>query len=97
SNCTDFQSRRLNIRYIPSKNSQLSTPQSSLTDSSQSRSRQYVHTLNATGCAVPRTIIALLEQHQQSDGTIIVPEALRPYLNGWKALPALDHSKSFSE
>jgi seryl-tRNA synthetase len=43
---------------------------------------QFVHTLNATACAVPRMIIAILETFQQEDGSVLVPEPLRPYLGG---------------
>uniref|UniRef100_A0A8C5FG74 serine--tRNA ligase n=1 Tax=Gadus morhua TaxID=8049 RepID=A0A8C5FG74_GADMO len=63
SNCTDYQSRRLNILY-----------------ERQDGSLQYAHTVNATACAVPRTIIAILETHQTKEGTVRVPTALQPYL-----------------
>jgi seryl-tRNA synthetase len=62
TNATDFQSRRLQIRFR------------SGTDATR-----YVHTLNGTACAVGRTIVALLENHQRGDGTVAIPEALRPY------------------
>jgi seryl-tRNA synthetase len=65
SNCTEYQSRRLNIRYRDEENR-----------------AQFVHTLNGTAVAVPRAIIAILENHQNADGTITVPAALRPYLGG---------------
>lgn len=61
SNCTDFQARRLNIRYKSETGNKL------------------VHTLNGTAIAIPRVIIAILENYQQSDGSVLVPEALRPY------------------
>jgi seryl-tRNA synthetase len=60
----DFQARRANIRYRPAPGEK----------------PRFVHTLNGSGLALPRTIIALLEQHQRSDGSIAVPAALRPYL-----------------
>uniref|UniRef100_A0A8C2X976 Serine--tRNA ligase, mitochondrial n=1 Tax=Cyclopterus lumpus TaxID=8103 RepID=A0A8C2X976_CYCLU len=63
SNCTDYQSRRLNILY-----------------EREDGGLQYAHTVNATACAVPRTIIAILETHQTKEGTVRVPRALRPYL-----------------
>ena len=63
SNCTDFQARRANVRYRPEGSSRL----------------DFVHTLNGSGLALPRVIIALLENYQQKDGTVIVPEVLRPY------------------
>jgi seryl-tRNA synthetase len=61
SNTTDFQARRLKIRYRGEKANTL------------------VHTLNGTACAVGRTILAILENHQQPDGSVRIPEALRPY------------------
>ena len=63
SNCTDFQARRANVRYRPEGSNRL----------------DFVHTLNGSGLALPRVIIALLENYQQEDGTVIVPEVLRPY------------------
>jgi seryl-tRNA synthetase len=64
SNFTDFQARRANIRYKPS-------------DGGKPR---FVHTLNGSGVAFPRIIAAILEHHQQPDGTVVIPEALRGYL-----------------
>jgi seryl-tRNA synthetase len=64
SNCTDFQSRRLNIRYRPK----------------EKKGTQFVHTLNGTAVACTRAMIAVLENYQQSDGSVIVPEVLRPYM-----------------
>jgi seryl-tRNA synthetase len=64
STFTDFQARRANIRYRPSPNAK----------------PEFVHTLNASGVAFPRTIIALLENNQAADGSVRVPEALVPYL-----------------
>jgi seryl-tRNA synthetase len=61
TNATDYQARRLHIRYRSDGASRL------------------VHTLNGTACAVGRTIVALLENHQQEDGSVRIPEALRPY------------------
>ncbi|MHC4480186.1 MAG: serine--tRNA ligase [Planctomycetota bacterium] len=66
SNCGDFQARRAQIRYRPS-------------DGTGTR---YVHTLNGSGIALPRTFIAILENYQQPDGTVIVPDVLRPYMGG---------------
>lgn len=63
SNCTDYQARRLNIRYRPA-------------DGGKPR---FVHTLNGTAVAVSRALIAVMENHQQADGTIRVPQALVPY------------------
>ena len=64
SNCEDFQARRLNMKYKP-------------TDGTKPK---LVHTLNGSGLAIGRTLIAILENYQQIDGSVIVPKALRPYL-----------------
>jgi len=64
SNFLDFQARRMNTRFRPAPKEKL----------------QFVHTLNGSGLALPRTIIALLENHQTQRGTIRIPEKLRPYL-----------------
>ena len=64
SNCLDFQARRANIRYRPTLEAK----------------PQYVHTLNGSGLALPRIVIALLENYQQADGSVSVPEVLQPYL-----------------
>ena len=63
---TDFQARRANIRYRPEKGAK----------------PRFVHTLNGSGLALPRTFIAILETYQQSDGSVVVPEVLRPYMGG---------------
>jgi len=67
SNCTDYQARRLNIRY---REKEGEPP------------KGFVHTLNSTALATGRTIVALLENSQQEDGSIIVPEVLRKYMGG---------------
>ncbi|XP_006901179.1 PREDICTED: serine--tRNA ligase, mitochondrial [Elephantulus edwardii] len=64
SNCTDFQSRRLHIMF----------------QAEEAGGLQFAHTVNATACAVPRLLVALLENYQQKDGSILVPSALQPYL-----------------
>ena len=64
SNCGDFQARRANIRYRPSVDTK----------------PQFVHTLNGSGVALPRILIAIMENYQQADGTITIPEVLRPYV-----------------
>ncbi|KAL7152608.1 hypothetical protein ABFS83_04G109100 [Erythranthe nasuta] len=77
SNCTDYQSRRLGIRYRP----EVSTP-AKKGIKGNSATTQFVHTLNATACAVPRMIVCLLENYQQEDGSIVIPEPLRPFMGG---------------
>lgn len=66
SNCEDFQARRMNTRYRPK-------------DGGKPR---FVHTLNGSGIAIGRTLIAVIENYQQEDGSFLVPEVLRPYMNG---------------
>jgi seryl-tRNA synthetase len=66
SNVGDFQARRANIRYRPDDGGRL----------------QYVHTLNGSGLGMPRTLIAVLETYQQEDGSVKVPEVLRPWMGG---------------
>jgi len=65
SNCSDFQARRTNIRYRPEPGSRPC----------------FIHTLNGSGLALPRVLIAVLENYQQPDGTVLVPEVLQPYLH----------------
>jgi seryl-tRNA synthetase len=64
SNCGDFQARRANIRYRPQPNAK----------------PEFVHTLNGSGLALPRVLISVLENYQQADGSVVVPEVLRPYV-----------------
>ena len=71
SNCTDYQARRLNVKYRLKEGA---------------RPEGFVHTLNNTALATSRTPIALIEQYQQEDGTIVIPEALRPYMNGMEVI-----------
>jgi seryl-tRNA synthetase len=66
SNDTDFQARRANIKYRPA-------------DGGKAR---LVHTLNGSGLGMPRTLIAVLENYQQADGSVVVPEVLRPWMGG---------------
>ncbi len=66
SNFTDFQARRANIKYR----------------SQETKKLEYVHTLNGSGVALARTVIAILENHQNEDGTVNIPKALVPYMDG---------------
>ncbi|MEV4933435.1 serine--tRNA ligase [Sphingobium sp. LMA1-1-1.1] len=66
SNCGDFQARRMNARYKPEGEKQT----------------RFLHTLNGSGLAVGRTLVAVLENYQQKDGSVIVPEVLAPYMGG---------------
>jgi seryl-tRNA synthetase len=64
SNFDDFQARRANIRF----------------KREGKKGTEYVHTLNGSGLAIGRTLVAILENYQQKDGTVIVPDMLRPYM-----------------
>jgi seryl-tRNA synthetase len=66
SNCTDFQARRAGLRYRPEPGGK----------------PRFLHTLNGSGLAVGRTLVAVLENYQEKDGSVVVPEALRPYMGG---------------
>lgn len=72
SNCRDFQARRMNARFR----------------SADGKTVSYVHTLNGSGVAVGRALIAVMENYQQADGSIVVPEALRPYMGGVERIVA---------
>jgi len=70
SNFEDFQARRAGLRYRPERH----------------ESAEYLHTLNASGTAVGRVMVAILEYYQNEDGTVTVPEALRPYMDGTEVI-----------
>jgi len=70
SNCEAFQARRLDMRFRPAGGGKT----------------EHCHTLNGSGLAVGRTLIAVLENYQEADGTVTIPEALRPYMNGLERL-----------
>ena len=74
SNFEAFQARRAGIRYRPE----------------QHESAEYIHTLNGSGLAVPRVVVAILEYYQNDDGTVEVPEPLRPYLGGTERIEGQD-------
>jgi seryl-tRNA synthetase len=70
SNTGDFQARRANVRYRPA-------------DGGRPR---FVHTLNGSGLGMTRTLIAVLENYQQKDGSVVVPAVLRPYMGGLEVI-----------
>lgn len=72
SNCGDFQARRMKARYRPKGE----------------KGARFVHTLNGSGLAVGRTLVAVLENYQQADGSVAIPAALQPYMGGAKAIVA---------
>jgi seryl-tRNA synthetase len=71
SNCGDYQARRMNARYRPK----------------EGKGTRFVHTLNGSGLAVGRTLIAILENYQNEDGSVTIPEALRSYMGGLATIP----------
>ncbi|WP_142850651.1 serine--tRNA ligase [Telmatospirillum sp. J64-1] len=70
SNCGDFQARRMKARFRPNGE----------------KTTRFVHTLNGSGLAVGRTLVAVLENYQQEDGSVVIPEALRPYMGGLEVI-----------
>jgi len=74
SNFEDFQARRAGIQYRPERH----------------ESAEYIHTLNASGLALPRVMVAILEYYQNDDGTVTIPEALRPYMDGQEVIEGHD-------
>ena len=70
SNMTDFQARRMQARW---RNPETGKP-------------ELLHTLNGSGLAVGRTLVAILENYQQNDGSVVIPEVLQPYMGGLKVL-----------
>ena len=74
SNFEDFQARRARIQYRPERH----------------ESAEYIHTLNASGLALPRVMVAILEYYQNDDGTVDIPEALQPYMDGQEVIEGHD-------
>lgn len=72
SNTEDFQAHRANLKYRPA----------------EGKRTRYLHTLNGSGLAAPRVLIAILENYQQADGSVLIPEVLRPYLGGEEIITA---------
>ena len=70
STCGDFQARRMNARYRKEGE----------------KKPDFLHTLNGSGLAVGRALVAILENHQQADGSVRIPEALQPYMGGVEAI-----------
>ncbi|WP_380880132.1 serine--tRNA ligase [Sphingomonas sp. DBB INV C78] len=71
SNCGDFQARRMNARFRPA---------------GEAKGTRFVHTLNGSGLAVGRTLVAVLENYQEADGSVRIPDALKPYMGGIERL-----------
>jgi seryl-tRNA synthetase len=77
SNCGDYQARRMNARFKPR----------------EGKGNRFVHTLNGSGLAIGRTLVAVLENYQNEDGSVTIPEVLRPYMGGLQVLPAPSRKK----
>ena len=75
SNCGAFQARRMKAR----------------SKAKGAKETEFVHTLNGSGLAIGRTMVAILENYQQADGSIIIPEALQPYMGGMRSIPMMDN------
>ncbi|HUT19816.1 MAG TPA: serine--tRNA ligase, partial [Anaerolineae bacterium] len=73
SSFKDFQARRAQIRYRPQEGA----------------GTEFVHTLNGSGLALPRVMIAVLENYQQADGSVVIPPVLRPYMGGVEVIEPL--------
>jgi len=73
SNFEDFQARRASIRFRREESGKI----------------EFVHTLNGSGLAVGRTVVAVLENYQQADGSVVIPDVLRPYMKGIDRIPAI--------
>jgi seryl-tRNA synthetase len=71
SNCGDFQARRMKARFRPQ---------------GETKGTAFVHTLNGSGLAIGRTLVAILENYQRADGSVVVPDALRPYMGGLEVI-----------
>ncbi|HBM90741.1 MAG TPA: serine--tRNA ligase, partial [Rhodospirillaceae bacterium] len=76
STCTDFQARRMNARYR----------------AAGEKKTEFVHTLNGSGVAIGRCLIAVMENYQNADGSISIPSALKPYMGGIEKIEAMRES-----
>ena len=74
SNCGDFQARRMNAKFKDKETNKI----------------EFLHTLNGSGLAIGRTIIAILENYQQSDGSVNIPDILVPYMKGIEKIEAIN-------
>jgi seryl-tRNA synthetase len=74
--CGDFQARRMDARYKPTD------------EASIGKGNRFVHTLNGSGVAVGRALIAVMENYQNADGSVTIPEVLRPYMGGQEKIEA---------
>jgi seryl-tRNA synthetase len=82
SNCIDYQSRRLNCKFKPVEGISSEGTTTTTTTTTTGASTRFVHTLNATGAAVPRLILSILETYQREDGSVEIPLVLQPFMGG---------------
>jgi seryl-tRNA synthetase len=86
SNTGDFQARRMSLRYRPKPEAAAETANAGKNKKQKKLKPQLCHTINGSGLAVGRTLVAVLENYQQPDGSVVVPEVLRPYMGGKEVL-----------
>eukprot|EP00551_Chaetoceros_affinis_P017761 CAMPEP_0203718498 /NCGR_PEP_ID=MMETSP0092-20131115/2778_1 /ASSEMBLY_ACC=CAM_ASM_001090 /TAXON_ID=426623 /ORGANISM="Chaetoceros affinis, Strain CCMP159" /LENGTH=581 /DNA_ID=CAMNT_0050597665 /DNA_START=203 /DNA_END=1948 /DNA_ORIENTATION=+ len=93
SNTGDFQARRMNLRYRPEAKEEEPAPDANSNQGGKKKKKKakkpkpvFCHTINGSGLAVGRTLVAVLENYQMPDGSVVVPEVLRPYMGGIEVL-----------
>lgn len=86
SNTGDFQARRMGLRYRPNPPAEAEQPKGGKKKKQKKPKPELCHTINGSGLAVGRTLVAVLENYQKADGSVIVPEVLRPYMGGKEIL-----------
>jgi seryl-tRNA synthetase len=88
SNTGDFQAKRMNLRYRPAAKEEATDDNVGGKKKKKAKKPKpvFCHTINGSGLAVGRTLLAVLENYQMPDGSVVVPEALRPYLGGTEVL-----------
>jgi len=89
SNTGDFQARRMSLRYRPERTIQEGGQDSGKQKKKKKQKKpkpEFCHTINGSGLAVGRTLVAVLENYQRPDGSVMVPQVLQPYMGGVKIL-----------
>jgi seryl-tRNA synthetase len=95
SNCGDFQARRMNLRYRPAPAQAQADGDSSKNKNKTKKTKpQLCHTINGSGLAVGRTLVAVLENYQQPDGSVVIPDVLRPYMGGLEVIAVPTNSNN---
>jgi len=99
SNCYDFQARRMALRYRPvptAEEKEQAAEQKKSGKIKKGKTTAFPHTLNGSGLAIGRTLVAVLETYQQPDGSVVIPEVLRPYMNGMEKMEISEHGSEAS-